>query len=99
MNKNRKIYQTRNVTKIQAKIQEKKQTKTKTKTKSQTQIKTKIQETNININPNVIKNHKYIPNLEKSISNFRKTINIKNLKIEIPINTYEKKKIFNNILK
>ena len=44
--------------------------------------------TNVNVNPTVIKNHKYIPNLKNSISNIRKTINIKNLKIEIPINTY-----------
>jgi hypothetical protein len=43
---------------------------------------------NANVNPTVIKNHKYIPNLKNSISNIRKTINIKNLKIEIPINTY-----------
>ena len=54
---------------------------------------------NININPNVLKNHKYILNLKNSISTVRKTINTKNLKIEIPINNYGKKNIFNNILK
>ena len=43
---------------------------------------------NPNSNPNLIKNHKYIPNLKNSVSNIRKTINIKNLKIEIPTNIY-----------
>jgi len=41
---------------------------------------------NPNINPTVLKYHKYIPNLENSISRVRKNLNIKNLKIEIPKN-------------
>jgi hypothetical protein len=47
----------------------------------------------VSINPSVLKTHKYIPNIENSISNVRKTINTKNLRIKIP------KKIYNNILK
>jgi hypothetical protein len=50
----------------------------------------------VTTNPNVLKIHRYIPNIETSICNVRKTINIKNLRIKIPINT---KKIYNNILK
>jgi hypothetical protein len=41
----------------------------------------------VSINPSVLKTHKYIPNLKNSISNVRKNINIKNLRIKIPTNT------------
>ena len=61
----------------------------------------------VNTNPNVLKIHKYIPNIKNSMCSVRETINIKNLRIEIPVNTYEinfineinKKKKYNNILK
>ena len=43
----------------------------------------------VNTNPNVLKIHKYIPNIKNSMCSVRETINIKNLRIEIPVNTYE----------
>jgi len=57
--------------------------KTRSVTKTLANIKPN---SNPNINPTVLKYHKYIPNLESSISGVRKNLNIKNLKIKIPIN-------------
>lgn len=45
----------------------------------------------VSINPNVLKTHIYIPNLKNSISNIRKTINTKKLKIKIPTYGINKK--------
>jgi len=59
----------------------------KYKTRSVTKTLANIKPSpNPNINPTVLKYHKYIPNLESSISGVRKNLNIKNLKIEIPKN-------------
>ena len=43
----------------------------------------------VSINPSVLKSHKYIPYLKNSISNIRKNINTKNLRIKIPTNPYK----------